>query len=79
MSITKIYMIRSKEFNIIQGIWTNPDTLVDWVRSCRYSWTEVTRETDLDVFMDRNQLSVFQDGIEHSEKHLPWSELFPTE
>lgn len=75
----KIYMIHDKEFNTIQGVWTNPDTLVDWVLTQRYSWTETTGETDLDVFMDRNQLSIFKDGVDHSGKYIPWSELFPTE
>lgn len=80
MSITKIYMVRSKEFNrTIKGIWTNPDKLVDWVLTQRYSWTEATGETDLDVFMGRNQLSTFKDGVDHSEQYLPWSDLFPTE
>lgn len=75
----KIYMIQGKEYNHIRGLWTNSDTLVDWVLTQTYSWTEAAGETDLDAFMEANQLSVYEDGDPNSGKWIEWSELFPTE
>lgn len=73
-----IYMVKSKKYGDIKGIWTNPDELVDWVLTQEYSWAKAAGETDLDVFMERNQLSTFKNGVEHSKKFIPWSDLFPT-
>ncbi len=73
-----IYMIRSKEFNTIQGLWTNKDKLIEWVLTQKYPWTAEIDETDLDAFMDQNQLSVFKDGIP-GRTSIPWSDLFPME
>lgn len=69
----KIYMIEN-EHNI-QGIWTDLNKMLAWISEQTYSCKAISK-TDLDVFMERHMVMVFQDGGGHG-KHVPWNEIIP--
>lgn len=71
-----IYMIQSKKYSHVQGLWTDLDEMLIWISKQVYSWDQRTGETNLDVFMEQNRVAVFQDGGGYGE-YLSWKEIIP--
>ena len=71
-----IYMIQGKEYDHIEGLWTDVDQMLDWISNQAHSWDERTGETELEVFMKENQLLEYQDGGCRGE-YISWDEVIP--
>ncbi len=70
-----IYLIESKEYDHVCGLWTNVDKMTDWVLEQTYPWIEKSRKTNLQVFTARHRVVVFKDGNPEVRQYPEWSTL----
>lgn len=76
----KIYMIQSRVYDSIRGLWTDIDDMVAYIARRCPNLNIGDYDTDLEEFMKSHWVFEYEANNPNKSRRLvDWSEFFPTE